>query len=43
MNVDADGLIRIREDWVEHEVIFLGVIKVVCQSVLVETKPCPFA
>ena len=40
-NADADGLSRIREEGVEHEVIIPGVIKAVCQSVLVETEQCP--
>ena len=40
-NADADGLSRIGEEGVEHEVIIPGVIKAVCQSVLVETEQCP--
>ena len=40
-NADADGLSRIREEGVEHGVIIPGVIKAVCQSVLVETEQCP--
>ena len=40
-NADADGLSRIREEGVEHENIIPGVIKAVCQSVLVETEQCP--
>ena len=41
MNVDADGVSRIREEGVEHGVIIPGVIKAVCTSVLIETEQCP--